>query len=236
MSGFIEKITLYDLLGYAVPGSIFLGMWGVIYVMIKGNPDDLYRTYKDSIGFLLTVLLVLGYVVGMLISEFTDILLKVAEGSLSFDLKQDLRNKKLNERQVEKALKKAGYMKQEDQIQSMDDVELYFSSMYGDIQSDAKYSRLHNYASSKLIYKNMSFVSFCGVFTVLFLYNAKHSGMMFLLDRDMQQFLIAVGIFCVSGCLFFRRWKRMNEKTHFYTAVWFIEKYSGKDKNVAGGS
>lgn len=232
MSGFIEKITLYDLLGYTVPGSIFLGMIGFTYAMIKGNMQSIYCTYKDSLGYFFTVLLILGYVTGMLISEITEILLGISRDSISFELKQDLKDKKLNERQVEQALKTAGYMKQGDQIRSLDDVIQYFSSMYGDIQSDAKYSRLHNYASSKLIYKNLAFVSFCGSIMAFVLYLAKHSGELFFPDRDMLYVTVAVAVSVAAGCLFRRRWKRINLKIQFYTAVWFIEKYTSKE-NIA---
>lgn len=227
MSGIIEKITLYDLLGYALPGSMFLGMAVFTFLAANGDLKDVYDTYKGGAGYFFTVLLVLGYAAGMLISEITDIIAGFFRESLDYELKQELKKKKINERQAEHVLKKAGYMKPEDRISSLDQLLPYIASMYGVIQTDAKYSRLHNYASARLICKNMAFVCFSGTGMVMALI-LKVSNQ--AADLRIVQMAAELAIPCVMCLLFIRRWKRMFIKTQLYTVVWFLE------KNISSGS
>ncbi len=227
MSSLIEKITLYDLLGYSIPGSILIGMAGSAYLIKNNRYQCFYDTYKDSFGYLFSALLVLGYVAGMLIAEITDIIIGACKATLDFDVKEKL--KEVDYKSVEKALKKANYMTYENRLRSEEDVLKYLSSMYGDIQSDVKYNRLHNYSSSKLVCKNLAFVSFCG-FIIVLSYLIQSFDLMFLPDTNVVKVVFIICGCCTSFFLFIRRWKKMYVKTQFYTVVWFIEKYN-KDEN-----
>ena len=137
MSGLIEKITLYDLLGYALPVSILLGMISFNAMMIQGNMKSLYDMYKDAVGYFFIVLLILGYVAGMLMAEITDRIKNLFSESLRADMSQYLRDHRVNYSQVGQALMNAGYVEKKEEIQSAEDVLKYLSGMYGDIQSDA---------------------------------------------------------------------------------------------------
>lgn len=226
MSGLIEKITLYDLLGYALPGSILLGMLAFAGIISSGNMESIYSTYKDALWAIFLVLLLLGYVTGMLIAEITDCFIQFFRDSLSFEVKQYFKNCCLNYRQIEQALSKAGFLQSEKKVQGPDDVMQYLSSMYGTIQSDANYNRLHNYASAKLICKNMAFVSYsiAGIIAVSSVW--RQHGVMFMPNCRLALELLAMAVFWGIGCLFKRRRKKMHKKTYFYTVVWFVEKYS----------
>lgn len=229
MSGLIEKITLYDLLGYALPGSILLGAAAFICMKINGNIQSMYSMYKEALGYFFMVLLVLGYVTGMLIAEITDWMIQFFKESLFLDTEQYFREKNLNYVQIEQTLKKAGYLKNGDRILGADEVIKYLPSMYGNIQSDAKYNRLHNYASSKLIDKNMAFVSYSVSMLIFVMTVWKRYGSMFMPDLDLLLALMATAGLIITGNLFRRRWKRMYLKTYFYAVVWFTEKYTQKN-------
>ena len=80
--------------------------------------------------------------------------------------------------------------------------------MYSEIQADSQYSRLHNYASAELLYKNMVVVS------VL----AMGIGVG-------QQNMTEIIIGAVSVVLFARRWIRFAERSRGYAICWFVQKY-----------
>ena len=82
------------------------------------------------------------------------------------------------------------------------------ASEAGEIQADSQYSRLHNYASAELLYKNMVVVS------VL----AMGIGVG-------QQNMTEIIIGAVSVVLFARRWIRFAERSRGYTICWFVQKY-----------
>lgn len=231
MSGLIEKITLYDLLGYALPGSILLGILSFTCMIIQGNMKSLYDMYKDAVGYFFIVLLILGYVAGMLMAEITDKIKNCFDDSLRMDMSQYLRDNHVNCRQVGQALSNAGYVKKAEEIQSVEHVLQYLSGMYGDIQSDAKYNRLHNYASAKLICKNMAFVSFFGLLLSLlcafFVWNAS-ADILANLKQAVVPAAVMMFLCFVAGSMFKSRWKKMYLKTNFYTVIWFVEKYNGK--------
>ncbi len=231
MSGLIEKITLYDLLGYALPGSILLGILSFTCMMIQGNMKSLYDMYKDAVGYFFIILLILGYVAGMLMSEITDKIKNCFDEPLKMDMSQYLRDNHLNCRQVGQALANAGYVKKEEEIQSAEHVLQYLSGMYGDIQSDSKYNRLHNYASAKLICKNMAFVSFAGMgmslLCTFFVWNDS-ADILVNLKQAVVPAAVMMFVCFVAGSMFKSRWKKMYFKTNFYTVIWFVGKYNGK--------
>lgn len=229
VSGIIEKITLYDLLGYALPGSMLLGMTAVTFLAAEGSMKAVYNTYKGEAGYIFTVLLILGYAAGMAVSEITDIFTGFFKETLVYELKQELQDRKINVRQAAQALKNAGYISQVQNISSTDQLIPYIGSMYGDIQTDTEYSRLHNYASARLICKNMAFVCCCGAGMILALiFNRLEQ------EADLRTGLIIAGlsVSCGMSWLFIRRWKRMYIRTQFYTVVWFMEKYTQRANHV----
>ncbi len=227
MPSLIEKITLYDILGYCIPGSILIGLSGAAFLLENGGYKSFYDTYKESIGYGLLVLLVLGYVAGMLIAEITDIIIRSCKETLNYDVKEELRV--IDFKCVEQALKKAKYISKDMKLRGVEDVLKYISGMYGDIQSDIKYNRIHNYSSSKLVCKNLAFVSFCG-FLIVLNHFIQSFELMFCSDVNILKVILVISGWCVAGILFIRRWKKNYIKTNFYTVIWFIDKYNTSEK------
>ena len=72
MSEVIQKITLYDLLGYTVPGTILVSVY--FYLFYLKDHLDLITKYGQFAGYLFAALIVSGYICGLAIAEVFAIL------------------------------------------------------------------------------------------------------------------------------------------------------------------
>lgn len=199
----LQKLTLYDLFGYTLPGVIALLLY---------NGDLSYLADNLTLGGLV-LLIVLGYVAGVAITELADCL----ECLLNKVLGDNMINKYwenickvygISEAKVNVALKKANLIENTMNDSADVMVKRYMTYMYSEIQADSQYSRLHNYASAELLYKNMVVVS------VL----AMGIGVG-------QQSMTEIIIGAVSVALFARRWIRFAERSRGYAICWFVQKY-----------
>lgn len=207
MSNIIEKITLYDLLGYTVPGTILVTIWGYVYLNNICMIDSFLDCCKDYAGYLFTALFICGYVIGIAISELTYILSKIIEKREWFMKENEIGIIGYNI--IAKALKQAGLIQDENEIKNMKDAQKYIRCIYGIMQADSKYSRLHNYASSELICRNLSFVALnCGI--AVFCVTNKYIAILF-------------GI--ILAGIYMERWKKQHWRKKFYTVSWFVDKY-----------
>lgn len=240
----LQKITLYDLLGYALPGCVLLYIWKWSDVFAAG----------DVPASAMIVFVGLGYLAGILIAELSEL--------VSGIWKKSKRAKAAIEKEMEiapetirKALFNAGVLRETDEagentanagiadrnaantdsadrstinaantanadsaanVCTEDDYGLlwnYFTNMYADIQTDKNCSRLHNYASAELLYKNMACVS------------AISAGR-FLWGQQWVAMLLAVA----AAVLFLNRWRRFTQKKVLYTVYWYAAKYLNKTK------
>lgn len=192
----LEKITLYDLLGYALPGCILLYVLGVF-----GDAGS------EAGAFLVLVFVVMGYVTGILISEVSAWL--IGGKTISEKLKRDAEKKiKIAPEEVKRALKKANILPDPKPAADMELVWTYLAVMYADIQADSKYNRIHNYASAVPLYKNMAVVS--ALSTVIYAW------------RHQWIFCAASAVAVV---LFAHRWRRFEIKKILYTVNWYVNKY-----------
>lgn len=208
MSNIIEKITLYDLLGYTVPGTILLSIWGYVYLVSINQEVRFFICYRNYAGYLLAALVVLGYVIGIAMSEITYIVAGKIEKMKWFKSENEIN--KIGHTVIARALKQAGMISNENEIPNMEAVEKYMRYMYGIIQVDTKYGRLHNYASSELICRNMSFAAFtCGI-------------AVFIVAREW--IVILCGIILTGAYLC--RWRKQYWRKKFYVVSWFVEKYT----------
>lgn len=192
----LEKITLYDLLGYALPGCILLYVLGVF-----GDAGS------EAGAFFALVFVVTGYVTGILISEASAWL--IGGKTFSEKLKRDAEKKiKIAPEAVKRALKKANVLPGSKPAADMELVWTYLAVMYADIQTDSNYNRIHNYASAVPLYKNMAVVSaLCAV-----IYAWRH-----------QWIFCAASAAAVV--LFVHRWRRFEIKKILYTVNWYVNKY-----------
>lgn len=200
----LQKLTLYDLFGYTLPGVIALLLY---------SGDLSYLADNLTMGGIV-LLIVLGYAAGVMITELAE--------CLEYLLKKMLGENKINEYwqkvckvyaitdvKLNDALQKAKLI-QSAQNDSVDVIaRRYMTYMYSEIQADPQYNRLHNYASAELLYKNMAVAA---VFA---------AGMGFA-QQNMTEIIIGV----IGAVLFVSRRIRFAERSRGYTVCWFVQKYS----------
>lgn len=178
-------------------------------ILMSGN-ETLGNWYQDYTGLVLYFFVALSFVCGILLSEMGHILLKI----LSKDKEAYILPIPFNI--VQKAMEKAGLT-----YSSFDEkqMEKYLMDMFSDIQSDTNYSRIHNYASAKHMYKNLMMAA---IIITLF------SGGYFIQKKDCCSVWWTVLAGGITTYLFWRRYQRFEEKTRDYTVHWYVEKYLGK--------
>lgn len=202
MGSVLEKLTYYDILGYLVPGMIFwiCTVWEKFFLLPTENLEFLGKLS----GFCMLAFIVISYVTGMILSEIAR--------RLSFFVQKYFANEMcssiLEEAIVKKALKNSGMTESEPTKIEKE----HYRIMYSAIQADSKYSRIHNYASAEILYKNL---------VVAFLLSM--IGRFFL--GEQKEISFYYGICIASVIIFGLRWKRFSEKKRDYTVLWFTEKY-----------
>lgn len=204
----LQKLTLYDLLGYAVPGGMLLLICNISGV------DGL----ASISGTELILFLIPAFLTGIMISEVSHGMSRMID-----KLTEDKQWKEISQRhaltkdKIANALANANYIRAEDDVsddasKDVEYVKRYMPVMFADIQCDPKYSRIHNYASALLLYKNMVVVSAAGVIVGI-----------------VRQSFYEIIIGAVAFLCFFSRSSRFNRKEIVYTICWFLEKYGVKE-------
>lgn len=208
----LQKVTLYDLLGYAVPGTCLLTV--ILGICVYGS-DVVFQT--DYVGYLCGIIILFGYVIGIAISEVTDAFLKRFLKKTNW-FKTDQKDLEVRPEVLAAALEKAGLKQAVLEMTNQDNdlLDKYQSFIYADIQADPDYSRVHNYASAALICKNMAFVSF--VTTI--------EGTLFAIG-NWPLLILIVGIGIILIWAFMSRWRKNYWRKYQYANAWFIQKYNG---------
>lgn len=208
MDSIFEKITLYDILGYFMPGSlVVVAVCGKFIQNYHTQTASLYNEFSSlfTYGFIL-----LSLICGLLISEVSrNVLMWIGKkqsekgGYPQIELP-------VPEQTIKRALVKANIVKESESI----DVRAYDGQIYGDIQSDKEYKRVHNYASAEVMCKNLAFaVPISTLIVSSYFYNS---------------LIVASGILC---CVFFLvRCERFCKKKQKYAIIWYVEKYLGEKK------
>lgn len=215
MNSIIEKITLYDFFGYLIPGSVFMSLLLVRIIQELGS--DGLTDLKDFKSQLTVLFLLWSFLSGLILSELARVISDFAD-------KRGLKDRYVNsvkkaanidESMLKEAIKKSKLVENGDLIQNTDLLN-YLPMIYGTVQSDEKYKRLHNYASSETMYKNLTAaVLLGGIPEILFL------------PQKLQCGIIAgiVVVWILSVILLMRRYYRFRIKKSAYSLIWFIEKY-----------
>ena len=191
----LEKITLYDILGYTLPGGIAL------YILCG------YTIETDLTTFGIVIYIAMSFLLGILISEASAIVTERVKKS------KKIRNKiwdsiGLEEKIVGKALEKANVLEKNIKFDK-EKLWEYYTYIYSDIQVDKTYNRIHNYASAALLYKNMVLVSAIAVFMY---------GKEGILELKVGGAIGAMILFAI-------RWYRFEKKKQCYAISWYVEKY-----------
>lgn len=234
MSTLTEKITLYDFVGYLIPGAVAEGV--IILFLLR----DIAIPMKvwDSLGYLLLVFVVVAYIMGVVLSEVSG---KIANFCIDNDLfcsQSDV--VPCGSKKVTEALQNAGVIEKNVVVQvpteehsetgetsekqtwqnnqEVKGLENYYGYMYADIQVTPKYNRLHNYACMELFCRNMAvasiFVAFCAGFVL-----AK-------IEIVIVGFLLA--------WIFFAQWGLQYSRKMYYMICWFVQKYAEDSKEELG--
>ena len=215
MNSIIEKITLYDFFGYLIPGSVFMSL--LLVRLIQELGSDGLTDLKDFKSQLTVLFLLWSFLSGLILSELARVISDFVD-------KRGLKDRYVNsvkkaanidESMLKEAIKKSKLVENGDLIQNTDLLN-YAPMIYGTVQSDEKYKRLHNYASSETMYKNLTAaVLLGGIPEILFL------------PQKLQCGIIAgiVVVWIFSVILLMRRYYRFRIKKSAYSLIWFIEKY-----------
>ena len=215
MNSIIEKITLYDFFGYLIPGSVFMSL--LLVRLIQGLGSDGLTDLKDFKSQLTVIFLLWSFLSGLILSELARVISDFVDkrGLKDTYVNSVKKAANIDESMLKEAIKKSKLVENGDLIQNTDLLN-YLPMIYGTVQSDEKYKRLHNYASSETMYKNLTAaVLLGGIPEILFL------------PQKLQCGIIAgiVVVWILSVILLMRRYYRFRIKKSAYSLIWFIEKY-----------
>lgn len=204
MSSVFEKVTLYDLLGYMVPGAVFV-LLGITEPLFRLGSDE-QKILSDFEGYFMTAFVLISYTSGIVLSEIARWLSWLIDKVFGRDYTF------INTEAVKSALEKS-HLVDRQELQGALDSRKYFKFMYGIIQQEKDYGRIHGYASAEILYKNL---------TVAFLFNV-------ILRMVFSKGYSVPGgtIICLAiAVIFFIRWRRFRDKKVKYTELWFRKKYT----------
>lgn len=208
MDNFLEKLTLYDLVGYTVPGTlcvlelVWCAYKDTLYSVIA---SDLFKEYKIYILF---AVLLLGYFAGIIITEIGSIIYRPIKHNKS--VQRGIDCKAIGYDKIKNALVKAGVIDTGTDVCTDDDVKKYMGYMYGEIQVNPTYSRLHNYASMELVCQNMSVAVLIGIVVWIIRYGW---------TCEMIGGLVIIA-------LLYSRWKFFYQRKNFYAVAWFVQAHN----------
>lgn len=215
MNSIIEKITLYDFFGYLIPGSVFMSL--LLVRLIQELGSDGLTDLKDFKSQLTVLFLLWSFLSGLILSELARVISDFVDkrGLKDTYVNSVKKAANIDGSMLKEAIKKSKLVENGDLVQNTNLLN-YLPMIYGTVQSDEKYKRLHNYASSETMYKNLTAaVLLGGIPEILFL------------PQKLQCGIIAgiVVVWIFSVILLMRRYYRFRIKKSAYSLIWFIEKY-----------
>lgn len=226
MDSMLEKITLYDIMSYFIPGFLCLSLivFSTLPELSKLNLD----TYNDLQGYAAFTFLIFSYVVGIAISSIARTVCKRVSDKWSKCCGKSKEGEKKNAEMMPvlmRALKNSGIPLSESKEEGNEWgclAKKYGSWIYADIQADSRYKRIHNYASCESMYKNLS----AAFLTTAVLTWVLHWGCGWQLVDHSGMLL---GIEMILAVIFGFRWRRFEKKKNEYAVNWFMEKYAGEE-------
>lgn len=222
MNSVIEKITLYDFFGYLLPGMTFLSLLAVSFFCYFGT--SMPQALSNCNSILITLFLLWGFLCGIILSELARRILNGIEKAFFKETYEEkaVRSAGIDESQMNKLLKKTGIINSKSASRKKDIVS-YLPMIYADIQTDDKYKRIHNYASSETMYKNLAAALFFGGMPEF----------IFLLLSEYHTCLkvVVILIWLASVMVLILRYYRFRLKKYVYSILWFVDKYKGENDN-----
>lgn len=220
MDSMLEKFTLYDLFSYFIPGFLCLCFIGISFlpeIIVNYDPN----IYSGLNGFFLLVFLILSYVTGIALSSVAAFLFN----RIPF---KEIEIGKSDETILIRALVNSGL--QQDEINNKKNEAgkkalsfVFAQYIYSDIQADSNFRRIHNYASSETLYKNLACAFLMSAFVTFLLSCFENWKMLY----GMKYIYIIEILFTI---VFLFRWRRFKKKKMSYAINWFIGKYAKKNR------
>lgn len=213
MGNLLEKITLYDILGYTLPGCVLLllllGMDTEYVFIFLGE-------WNDHMGVLYFLFFLAAYLSGIVLSELADTAIAIRKKVKPPAPAKWERDAGLS-RRVARALKKSGYCEAEGteteetiaNTIAAHGLEEYMGYIYGSIQIGTEYRRLHDYASAYVLYKNLAAAFVIGT-GVLFVSKGWNFG------------ILISGV--ILAALMIKRSIHFCRTKNKYAVVWFLDK------------
>lgn len=205
----LQKFTLYDLLGYMLPG-------GTVLYVIYGREQCTDIPALNLIAFL-----TFSYLTGIVISELMEDIFAISRkikyrvtyttesGQKDFYKELGIPRELLENVLRQRKLLESGEVLEDNVIPFK-----YLWHMYSDIQTDSKYNRIHNYASAEVMSKNFALASV--------------TCMVVCLCRGE---FIYIPIFMIGAIVLLIRKSRFRKKKIGYTVHWFVDKvYAGNSQ------
>lgn len=200
----LQKLTYYDLLGYTLPGTVLLELlqWNI-------HGGRLRLCYSTSQW---VILIVLGYLTGIIISELAERAIRGGKRVCEkLCTKQVSIQRICNEcgitmEQLADKLKSENMLTKD--VAEFKELNGYMGWIYALVQCDPQ-SRIHNYSTAALLYKNMvpvSIVALVGGFWI----------------RSIPEVIAAsLGVIAFS-----MRYSKFSKKKNGYALYWFMsDKY-----------
>lgn len=216
MNSVIEKITLYDFFGYFIPGLLYLSLLAIYFYINPVLPVwDFLQVYEVG---MIGIILIWGFVCGIIISEISrlvsNIVLKIVRNKYIMAVETRVG---LNLDTFRKALINAKVIDQGENVTRESFIK-YINTIYGLVQIDEKFKRIHNYSSSESMYKNLSAAILLGLFPTILLA---------VREFEKDNLIGLVVIWILLGGILAKRSLRFKIKKDTYTLIWFVSKYSG---------
>ena len=243
MDSLAEKVTLYDLLGYLFPGCI---MDLMILAGLYHKYTDWFSKFSVKecpVGFYLAFFGI-SYLAGLTLSELSTWIVSFYNAYAAERIKKikkavmkwgrngrapeadgavkEIGQTGISVERLAEALEKSGVEGGRDEIKrkiEIDGWKIYKARMYGAIQYKGEYKRIHNYASMKVLCKNLVLalvvgqvvLRLCGVFSWIFL----------AVVVPVAVLLMARGI-------------RFGRKKNMYTVIWFTDMFLNSKNEEQG--
>lgn len=218
MGNLLERITLYDILGYALPGCVLLLL--LLLGIDAKCISAFYCKWKDNIGALYFIFFLAAYLSGIILSELTDTIVAIRIKLKPLAAAKWEQDDCLRE-QVARALKKSGYNEGAERIVDVierEGMSRYMGYMYGFVQVSTEYKRIHDYASAYVLYKNLAMVFAIG------------TGFLFI-RKGWDFEILILGV--VLTVLMVKRSIRFYHIRNKYAVVWFLNKYLCNNQNAS---
>lgn len=214
MDNLLGKITLYDFVAMIIPGLLVTLSYVSIYA------KEFYHFYKDIGNSFVSgiLILVVSYCVGWIVSEIGNIIFSNKNKSVNTNIQQDLLEK------YKEALE--AYL---GNTVNMNDIEKYGDMANALIQSDSKYSRIHNYSSSKSFSKNLGsaclFIVFAMIIHIIICLVDSYNKIKipYYLFVKISTCIILI-VFCAFGYIVMKkRFQSFSSKVNVYICTYFID-------------